>query len=362
MVIEEVSREDVLALCRKTVGLPDQSEGMIEDTLIAGLLRRAAGYLSPCSRAALRSSLVESLQKLTEDAELSDRIDNAIDWLLIGGDLLELNDVTTSDPAAKGTWVYPAPPSFVVRPSGSIFLTGTVPDQETFLPMSLASRVVHDGFVRLIQTQPGENIARELSDYGLHQLPEAVWLKAPREEDLGAMMSSYKQMLDGQGPSGEVPGLSIIDPTMPVRFYKGRWRQPTTSHSGLFVARRPQEFGSSLWGLVLLQDGRAVRFLDLPKKQRSRWRGSDEAWLVQMAMDRQASNPQRFRRTEKDDGVRFDFFSPLPSWAQRRLMLIGRSVKAESCLMSFILPSEESQKEEQFLRKRLWLANIDEQM
>lgn len=360
MVIHEITAEAVLAQCRKTVGLPSTSEFEIDDALIAGLLRRAAGYLSPCSGAALRAALLDSLQKLTDGVDLADRIDEAINWLVIGGDLLELQNVTTSDPSAKGTWVYPAPPSFIMRPAGSYFLTGTVPDQDTFLPLSLASRIMHEGFIRVLQAAPDEDLAKELKEYGLQQLAETVWLKAPREEAYDVMLASYKQMLDSQEPSGEIADLTVIDPASSVRFYKGRWTSPKARHSGMFVGRRPQEFGAFIWGLVELQNGRPIRFLDLPKKQRPRWRGNDEAWLVQMAIDRASGNPQRFRRQQQGVQVRFDLFSPLPSWAQRRLMILGRSVPPEKCLMSFLLPASQASEEERFLRDRLWLANIDD--
>lgn len=360
MVIQEIAPQFVLALCRKTLGLPETHELKIEDTLLANLLRRAAGYLTPCSRTGLRAAVMDSLQKLSNDSDLSDRIDNAIDWLLIGGDLLELRDVTTSDALAKGTWVYPAPPSFVVRPSGSIFLIGTTPDQDSFLPVSLMSRIRYEGFSRVIYSSPDENLEKELKEYGLQQLPETMWLKAPREESLNALLESYQQLLESQGPSGQIEDLTIIDSSASVLFYKGRWTKPKASHSGIFIGRRPQEFRAPIWGLALLKDGQSIRFLDLPKKHRSRWLGSDEAWLIQMALDSERSTPQRFRMIQKENEVQFDFFSPLPSWAQRRLMILGRSVLPQKCLMSFVLASDQAETEEQFLRKRLWLAKIEE--
>ena len=73
-----------------------------------------------------------------------------LEALIIGGDLLELNQVTTDDPDAKGTWVFSAPPGFVVRPGGSIFLVGIVPDETTPLPVSLNARVTYEGFTRVL--------------------------------------------------------------------------------------------------------------------------------------------------------------------------------------------------------------------
>ena len=74
------------------------------------------------------------------------------DKLIVTGDLLELNQVTTDDPDVKGTWLFAAPPSFVARPDGTIFLLGIATDEVTPLPASLAANVVHEGVVRVFDT------------------------------------------------------------------------------------------------------------------------------------------------------------------------------------------------------------------
>ena len=358
MVITELRPDDVLADCRRALRLPAAAGTLIDDGLLAALLRRSAGMRCPCSRAALRASLVESLQGLSQDTkQLAERIEEIIDALIVAGDLLELSDVVTDDPGAKGTWVYAAPPGFVARPSGSIFLIGVVPDQDTFLPEGLASRVTHEGFTRLIAQQLGEDLPAELREQGLQELSEHVWLKSPKAESVQEMLAALEYRLASQPPSGAIGDLQILDSAQPVTYYRGRWTTPKR-HSGNFVARRPQEFGASLWCFVTLQDGVPTRLLDLPLKK-SRWRGSDAAWHVQMALDRRFGHPQLYRRRAADDGVRLDFFSPLPLWAQRRLMRFGRPVPPEKCLISYWLPSDEAKSEERFLQDRLWLSASD---
>lgn len=359
MVITELQPDDVLADCRRALHLPAAASTPIDDGLLAGLLRRSAGMRCPCSRTALRASLVESLQGLSQDTkQLAERIEEIIDALIVAGDLLELSDVVTDDPGAKGTWVYAAPPGFVVRPSGSIFLIGVVPDQDTFLPEGLASRVTHEGFTRLIAQQPGEDLRAELREQGLQELSEHVWLKCPKAESAQEMLAALEYLLASQPPSGAVGDLQILDFARPVTYYRGRWMTPKR-HSGNFVARRPQEFGAPLWCFVTLQDGVPGRLLDFPLKK-TRWRGCDTAWHVQMALDRRFGHPQLYRRRAVDDGVRLDFFSPLPLWAQRRLMIFGRPVPPERCLMSYWLPSGEANVEERFLQDRLWLSAADD--
>jgi hypothetical protein len=353
-MIREITAADVIRGCRQIVGLPTRDDDAIEDALLAALLRRAGGILCPCSRTSLRAAVLEGLRDLIEDDTLSERIDAIIEGLIIGGDLLELHDVATADQAAKGTWVFAAPPSYVCRPGGSIFLMGTVPDQDSFLPPSLASRVQYEGNTRVLQPHPDEGLSGALLELGLQELPEGVWLKAPRAETPESFIQGYQRELEAQPASGKVADLSVLDPTTATDFYPKRWTSPNSGHTGIFVARRPQEFGAPIWCLALLSEGRAVKFIDLPSR-RTRWRGSDIAWQYQMAVDRCRGAPQLYRKAETADGVRFDFFSPLPQWSQRRMMIFGHQVPRSKCLMSFILPSTQSEAEESFLQQRLWL-------
>ena len=353
-MITKVLARDVLAGCRQTLGLPDNQEDLVDDVLIAALLRRSAGIHCPCSRTALRGSVLESLQRLSPDEMLlSKRIDEIIEGLIVGGDLLELNDVTTDDPEARGTWVFAAPPSFVVRPSGSIFLLGIVPDQDAFLSQSLASRISYEGFARVIPPDPDEDLPAELCEQGLQRLSEDAWLKSPQAERPEDMLSRFERQLAAQPPSGAVNDLKILDPAQPVTYYRGRWTAPR-SQTGAFVARRPQEFGAPIWCFGELEDGTVVRLLDLPLKK-TRWRGCDVAWHLQMAIDHCRHSPQLYRQRHDGDGVRLDFFSPLPEWSQRRLMILGRPVPWESSLMSYRLPAVEAETEGRLLQERLWL-------
>lgn len=358
MMIAKIEPEDVLEGCRHTLGLPVTPDISIDETLLAALLRRSAGILCPCSRITLRAALLESLQHLEKDQNsLSERIDAVIEGLIIGGDLLELSEVATVDPAVKGTWVFAAPPSYVVRPGGSVFLTGIVPDQDAFLPSSLASRIAHAGFTRVIVPKANEDLSEELREQGLQELSENVWLKSPKPETAENMVNAMERHLASQPRSGTVEELQILDPAQPARYYRGRWIVPK-EQSGTFVARRPQDYGAPIWCFVALEDGIPVRLLDLPLRK-TRWRGCDVAWHLQMAIDYCRAAPQLYRR-RTGDGVRLDFFSPLPQWSQRRLMIFGCPVPRESSLMSYRLSSTQAVPEERFLQVRLWLARTDD--
>lgn len=359
MVIARIAASDVLAGCRQTLGLPASQRQSVDDLLLASLLRRSAGIHCPCSRATLRGSLLESLQYLPVNADsLPDRIDAAIEALIVGGDLLELNDVVTDDAVVKGTWVFAAPPSFVVRPSGEIFLFGIVPDQGSFLPLSLTSRITYEGYTRAIAPEPDEDLAAELHEQGLQQLSEGAWLRSPKAEAAANVLNRFERRLAAQPWAGTVSDLIILDPARPVTYYRGRWIVPK-NQSGTFVARRPQEFGAPIWCFVALEGGMPVRLLDLPL-EKTRWRGCDAAWHLQTAIDYCRHNPQRYRRRVERDGIRLDFFSPLPQWSQRRLMIFGRAVPPESSLFSYRLLPAEAQTEERFLQERLWLSRTED--
>lgn len=360
MVITEVSAHDVLESCRRTLGLASGANTGGDITLLASLIRRSAGIYCPCSKSTLRNSLVESLHGLFDDSEaVAEKIDETIEEMVVGGDLLELQDVSIGDENAKGTWVFAAPPSYVARPGGSFFLIGIVSDQDSYLPTALASRVVAEGITRKITQEQGEELAKELSELGLHELPEAVWLKSPKVETFEDILGRMDRLLNPSRSDNTVNGLQILESALPVRFYKGRWVSPS-KQSGRYVARRPQEFGAPIWSYVELEKGMPTKLVDLPARK-SRWRGCDEAWLLQMAIDAKAKHPQQYRVTNQEAGARFDFFSPLPRWAERRFMLLGRREAAQGCLTSYWLPGNEVEKEERFLHERLWLERMKEQ-
>lgn len=353
MTVAIITRDEVLAGCRRMLGLSPQ-DAAIDSAFFAALLRHTAGICCPCSAATLRIVALESLQYLSEDGELASKIDDAIEGLVVGGDLLELSQVTTDDPSVKGTWLFAAPPSFVMRPSGSIFLTGIVADRDTYLPSELMSRIHYDGYTRAIMPTPSEGLPEELTALGLQKLSEENWLKLPKTQKAKKLRDAIVGKLRTQQRSGDIPDLQIIDPSRPVTYYRGRWLRPKRQ-CGLFVARRPQEYGAPIWCAVELEDGQPRKLLDFPTP-RTRWRGCDEAWRLQMAIDRTNGTPQVYRVRIAGEHAYLDFFSPLPLWAERRLMLVGRHEEPEKCLFSYRVRSSELAAEEDFLQKHLWLA------
>ena len=357
-MIEKITKHDVLVGCREILSLADVDNAVVDDDLLIALVRRSAGIHCPCSRTALQNSLIEALQYLCDsESALPDRIEAIIEGLILMGDLLELHDVGIVDPDVRGTWVFAAPPSYVERSSGEIFIIGIVADQDLFLPESLASRVSMRGLTRLILSEANEDLPTKLDEQGLQGLSEKTWLRSPNAEPFGELLARIERRLAERPPAGTVNEMEILDGEQPVTFYRGRW-SGCTGKTGIFVGRRPQEFGAPIWCLVELTAGNVSRFLDLPASK-SRWRGCDEAWHMQMAIDARRGQPQRYRVQLSGNEWRFDFFSPLPAWSERRFIAFGRAVPREKCLMSYMLPSSAAEIEERFLRECLWLSRTE---
>ena len=354
MTIVELSTTEVLALCRAALGIETESSGL-DDILLTELLRRAAGILCPCSKVVLRAALTDSLSYLhSEGSAFDDRIDDLIEAMIVSGDILELSDVTIDDSDIRGTWVFAAPPSFVVRRTGSIFLTGVTSDQDAYLPEHLSKRLVRSRVTRFIVPEPGEDLIEQLNSHGLNQLSEAAWSRSPKALAPEQLLQRNVDKLISQPICAPVSGLRILNRDTEVAYYKGRWGPPK-NQTGTYVVRRPQEFGAPLWSFAELVDGTLKRIVDLPPK-RFRWRGCDAAWHLQMAIDRIAGHPQHYRRSVTDAGVRFDFFSPLPLWAQRRLMVLGHECPRSRSLFAYEIPVAEAADEEENLQENLWLV------
>lgn len=359
MVIAQIEPQEVLTLSRQAVALPDAAPDIQDEALLSALVRRAAGILCPCAASTLARAVLESLQYLAEhSAQLEEDIDAAIEGAMTAGDLLELSQVTTDDPAAKGTWVFAAPPAFVARETGAVFLVGLTPDEPTPLPPYLSVRIEYQRHYRIIRPRPSENLALTLSELGLLELSERNWLKLPKEETASGFRERLERQLNAQPPSGEVLDLLILDSERDPGYYRGRWTAPKRV-TGVFVARRPQAYGAPIWGLALLADGALGKFLDFPLKG-AKWRGSDFAWHVQMAIDHCRGLPQSYRRRIVPGGACLDFFSPLPLWAERRLAIVGKSADRYRSLFSYQVPEADLNAEEAFLQKRLWLARKDD--
>ena len=158
-------------------------------------------------------------------------------------------------------------------------------------------------------------------------------------------------MLDESVPSPGVEGLSILDPTLPVGYFNGRWTPPKPRHDGLYIGKRPKRYGGNIFCFVEIIKGKPFRLIDFPLNKIFGSTGCDQAWWIQMAIDHNKEEPQ-FVTTK---GEVISFHSPIPSWAQRRLEVFGEQINSTGSLFSYILPAKELDTELKFIKEFLWL-------
>lgn len=324
---------------------------------LAGALRRAASFLCPCTGPTLIRAVVQPLRGLVDDVEAARvSVEEILEAAVAHGDILEQKDLTPGASDTRTSLLYAAPPSFVVRKSGAVILLGIASDQLSALPDDLEDRIEYVHHVRHLKPAESEDLRHELQQLGLIELTYDRWLKPPAAETAERHVARLDALLDAAQPSRDIPGLSLLDPDRPVRYYRGRWVD-VRANTGRFVARRAQAYGADLWCYVQVRGGNPERVIDLPVAA-SRWRGCDEAWRLQMALDARRREPQRFRIRRQGSSAVLEFFSPVPMWARRRWDAIGEPVSSSGCLFAYRVSEAELKEEIHFMRDVLWLDEL----
>jgi hypothetical protein len=273
------------------------------------------------------------------------------------GDLLELEDQTGAGSRLRQLFV--APSSFVKR-QDRLFLVGVADETVEGLPQAIRAAVHRRDVTRYLDTTAGD-VMQDLAVAGYTELPVSVWTQAPRVHPAHHVVEQYRSKLRRMPYAAGIDGLIILADDRAVDYYKGRWVSPKRQ-SGEYVARRPQTYGAPLWCFVRLSEGTVTDLCDLPVDTRG-WRGCDEAWYLQAALDSLAGTPQvvRVRRhVAGDDAAALDFFSPLPRWVNRRLQYVGSPMERTNSLLSFSLPERAVEEELKLLQTQLWLRVEDE--
>ena len=352
--MRRLTPEQVQAQKIRELGLDPEALDLTTAEGIAGALRRSASYLCPCSAATLVRAVVRPLRGLVPDLEKAKELAaETLEAMISHGDMLEQPELQDGSPTAR-VLLYAAPASFVVRQSGLVILLGVAGDQLSPLPSELEGRIEYLGHVRrLIPSSATEDLRGELCQLGLLELSSDTWLKTPKFGTASQAVAAGDRALDDVPPSRDIPGLLLLDPTKPVRYYRRRWTEPN-AQTGRFVARRQQAYGADLWCYVHLINGHPERMIDLPRRG-SRWRGCDEAWHLQMAIDAQRGAAQHFRVTPSGSSMVLGFFSPVPAWARRRWDAIGEPVPSAGSLFAYRIPKDEIDEERRFIREALWL-------
>ena len=359
MGLKHLTAAQVHAQKVSELGLDPTALDLTSVEAIAAALRRMASFLCPCASATLIRSVVRPLRGLVDNFDtLKPMVEETLEAIIAHGDILEHRDVDEGSVNSSVSMLYLAPPSFVVRNSGIVILLGITSDQYSSLPNNLEKRVEHEKHLRRLIPASGENLMTKLKNLGFIEISHKQWLHEPKSDAPEQHLSRMNSLLDSAQPSRDVPGLELLDPTRPVRYYRGRWTDPG-SKSGRFVARRSQAYGSKLWCYIELRDGNPERLIDFPLVNK-RWRGCDEAWHLQMAIDAERGYAQLFRVDSGPlDTYIIQLFSPFPMWAQRRWDAVGEPVSASGCLLAYRFNKAEFAEELRFAREMLWLEQLE---
>lgn len=324
------------------------------ETVVAQALRRAVSALAPCSRAeALRFARTPLSGVINETDGWFEVI---LEALIAYGDILEVTPLDQDAWRTGRLVLRPAPPSFVRRSNGDLIILGVAGDAPTALIGDLAAQLEHQGPLRMLR-QPAASASIDLlKALGLVELPEAAWLRAPMSTTAQSYCESNRLELSRNPPSTTpLDGLTLIDPQSAVTFYSGRWRPPEANDTGVFVARREQMFGLRSWCLIELERGQPRRLHDLIAGD-DRERPCDLAWRIQAAFDAAAGRPQQVRAKRTGDTVDFEFFSPLPAFAERRLAVKANKLTRSGCLFAYAVPAVAAAAELDALADKLWLT------
>ncbi len=358
MDVKRLSPGQVSDSALHSLGLGDAGVDLVSTEALAASLRRAASFLCSATPGQIVRSVVEVLEGLPGYSEdTKGQLEALLDALVGYGDLLEL---PADSVESGGLRIFLGSPAFVRRTSGSCLLIGVRPDGAQLVGDDLAALIEYEGHARFVP--PSEVLDELLASSGLTELSAEQWLRAPRQAEAHELVREYDGRLHAAGPSGDIDNPRILDPSARVTYYRGRWRPPKPADTGTFVARRPQAYGADLWCFARVTGGHFSQLVDLPVFG-SLIPGADEAWRLQAAIDAAAGHPQlvRVRGGAAANSAVLDFFSPVPSWAQRRLDVVGTPLlRGRGALFSYGLPTSEVAEELQFLSDMLWISISDQ--
>jgi hypothetical protein len=330
-------------------------------TLVGSAVRRLCSFMCPCPAFAIKRMACRSLRVLDiPEEQLTRLVDEAIEDLSIGGDLLELSRVMIAGAENHPSWLYCAPPSFIARKTGRIYILGIAADDASFLPRELRAGVQRDGAVRFIESAEPEAVT-QLKRLGLREVNEAAWLTTVKTESAREHLQAAAKQLRHLGADGELPDLTILaHASGEGKPYSRRWKSPE-AESGVYIGRVPQPYGAPLWYFCDLDHGRTMRSMLLPTRE-SRERASDIAWRLQLALDAEAGFAARYSVDRTSDTATLTFDFPVPLAVRRRLMFLGaRRSQDDPHPFRFQLPVGELDEERSFLRSNYWIEERSEE-
>jgi hypothetical protein len=353
MMVRALTTADAVSKIAEALGCSSDASACIKPAL-----RRALYLLAPASRVDVIRFVIEPLAPLGVGRS---EVEAALEELIVYGDALEMRKLASDPWDVPALTLRPAPPSFVERGNGSFVILGVAGDHPSALTPELQARLDESGPVRCLAEQSCEALGEHLHLLGLAPLTEASWLRTPPPEPPAAHVQRWRGKLELVPRQASAIGeLEILDSDRRADYYRGRWREPDKRLTGLLLARRPQLYGAPLWSIADFEAGTCHRLIDLETSVD--WqRPCDLGWRFQAAVDAAAGHPQTVCVRSGDSGMVLDFFSPLPAFAERRLVLVGKKRDGERCLFSFELPANAVAHELAALETDLWMRTVREE-
>lgn len=320
-----------------------------DGALRLGMLRLAATRLCPIPREVLVAATLTALRGLDSSEASPSDVDGDLDALVASGDVLLGSELVGEKPRAM---IYLAPPMFVRRSSGAVYVMGGLAEGSS--PFKDITQL--RGPLRELQPAPSD---QELVDEGFTAFPMDAWMESPSARSEASLMQELEGVLDRTGNSGELLELELLDPKASPAFYRGRW-VPARRESGRFIARRKRKWGGRAWGYAEVVHGQGVKFRTFPVVD-TRFRGCDEAWWAIFAMDASRGSRQPVEVRRLGDITRLAICTPLPMWAERRLLSVGVVAEARppGALVAYDLRAIDADQEVAFLVDHLWMEPVD---
>lgn len=357
--LKSLTRDTLLGAVARQLGLADidGASGELSSALIAAVLRRIAVTTCPCPREVFVGSAVDAFTGLGEAETIKLRVREVLDSLVVIGDLLELGGSTSLPGVVAEDWLYCAPPAFVAR-EGSVLLLGIESEDQADLPASLRSHVVRQRELRYLQSNGDDGIAEQLRAAGYVEISKVAWTRLPQNQTADKFFEGVVRRLRESGGQGVLEGLQVYGSADQARHFASRLVTPT-GRSGYHVGRRPQAFGSPIWVFVELDRGRPVQFLDLPWRG-GKFRGCDHGWRIQSALDARVGKPQTYRVVPLEGDLdRYEFFSPVPLWIERKVRIEGEKVQANGALFAYVLDRHSGHGIDELVQSYMWFKKTD---
>lgn len=356
--IKLLSQADLVGAMARQLGVEEaglRDEGL-SIALVSAVLRRIAASTCPCPRKTVVAIATEAFTGFGDEEATKARVGDVLDRLVVIGDLLELGETSTTPSVSGGDWLYCAPPTFVVLEELTLILGVEAEDQST-LPASLRQHVQCRRELRVLERLETETTREQLLEAGYLEISKVAWTRLPQSRTAGQFLDEAIRRLEESDGQGKLEGLKVLGSASGSKHYAARWTIPD-GQSGRFVGRRPQAFGSPLWVFVELDHGKPTRFLDLPWRG-GKFRGCDHGWRIQSALDALSGSPQSYRFDPREgDIVRYEFFSPLPLWAERNLRVHGERVAASGSLIAYELTRQAGNDIDNLLSSYMWFKQI----